>query len=158
MIPLRQTADPLTTSESKKYWFKRDIEINGIQKRQYFLKTFETLPEIKVLWRDGEGDEDGSEVGENVHTTPETNNTPIETFIEITMNINKKDIREYFEDMGNVEVARLNSIALFTGIKSKISDTEEDFKQVKMFSKLNINNEVMTLAKDLTIAYRIYTS
>lgn len=158
MIPLRQTADPLTAAESKKYWFKRDIEINGIQKRQYFLKTFETEPEIKVLWRDGEGDEDGSEVGDNVHNTPETNNTPIETFIEITMNINKKDIREYFEDMGNVEVARLNSIALFTGIKSKISETEEDFKQVKMFSKLNINNEVMTLAKDLTIAYRIYTS
>lgn len=158
MIPFRQTADELNAVEAKKYWFKRDIEINGVTKRQYFLKTFESEPQIRVLWRDAEGDEDGSEVGENVHNTPESNSTPIETFIEITMNINKKDIREYFEDLGNTEVARVNSIALFTGIKSPISEFESDYKQVKMFSKLNINNEVMTLAKDLTIAYRIYTS
>lgn len=158
MIPFRQTADELTETEKNKYWFKRKTSVNGVEKTQYYLKTFEITPEIHVLWRDGEDFNDGSEVGENVYETPETNNTPIETFIELTMKINKKDIREYFEDLGNTEVARINSIGLFTGVKAPISDTEEDYKQVKLFSKLNINNEVMTLAKDLTISYRIYTS
>ena len=158
MIPLRQTADELTSDEANKYWFKKTVDVNGTDKTAYYLKKFETEPEIHVLWRDAEGDEDGSEVDANVYNTPSTNTTPIETFIELNLKINKKDVREYFDDMGNVDVTRINSIGLFTGVLGTLEDGTQDYKQVKLFSKLNINNEILTLAKDLTIAYRIYTS
>lgn len=154
MIPLRLTADELTSEEQEKYWFKTNTEFEG--KTAYYLKTFEATPEIKVLWKDGEGDEDGSEV--NDIDSSATYSTPIETFIELTLKISKKDIREYFEHTGNVDQTRINSIGLFTGIKSLVDDNEYDYKQVKLFSKLNINNEMLTLSKDLTIVYRIYTS
>lgn len=153
MVPFRVTDDELTGADEGKYWFKRR-EADG--KTSYFLKTFEQEPEIKVLWKDGEEGEDGSEVSSGVHNTQRTE--PIETFIEIVLKINKKDVREYFEIHGDIEAARVNSIALFTGIKQNLQDGTEDYKQVKMFSKLNIPNEMLVLSKDITVVYRIYTS
>lgn len=159
MIPLRQTADELTSDEATKYWFRTEVtDANGTPKTAYYLKKFETEPEIHVLWRDVEGDEDGSEVGSDVYNTPESNTTPIETFIELTLKISKKDVREYFDDLGDAYVKRINSIGLFTGTLGTLGDGTQDYKDVRLFSKLNINNEILTLAKDLTIAYRIYTS
>jgi len=159
MIPFRQTENELTPEETAKYWFKKPVTINidggQIHKTAYYLKRFETVPEIHVLWRDAEGDEDGSEVGDNVHETPSTNTTPIETFIELTLKITKKDAREFFDDNGNIEATRINSIGLFTGVRN---EGDDDYQQIKLFSKLNINNEILVLAKDLTISYRIYTS
>lgn len=159
MIPFRQTENELTPEEAAKYWFKKPVTINidggQIHKTAYYLKRFETVPEIHVLWRDAEGDEDGSEVGDNVHETPSTNTTPIETFIELTLKITKKDAREFFNDNGNIEATRINSIGLFTGVRN---EGDDDYQQIKLFSKLNINNEILVLAKDLTISYRIYTS
>lgn len=162
MIPLRQTADELTTEEAAKYWFKKPINVDGISKTQYYLKTFDSV-KTHVLWRDSSDDsEDGSEVTGDVHTT--TSNIPIETFVEMILKISKKDIREYFDDNGNIESARINSIGLFSGIKAGIGSPvngvypDLDYKRVKLFSKLNINNEMLNLSKDLTIAYRIYTS
>lgn len=161
MIPMRQTADPLTGGDEQKYWFKKNVTVGGsTQKVAYYLKTFENTPEIKALWRDAEEGVDGSEVNENVHQTPSSNNTPIETFVEIVMKISAKDVREYFVDSGNVEQTRINSIGLFTGIKHKVSESPEayDYRQVKLFSKLNFNNEMLVLPKDITVVYRIYTS
>ena len=153
MIPFRVTSDTLPVGEADKYWFKKQMP-DG--KTAYYLKTFEAPPQIKVLWKDGQGDEDGTEVENGVHETNRTD--PIETFVEIILKVNKKDCREWFELNGNIEQARVNSIGLFTGVKSDIGIGQYDYKQVKLFSKLNINNEMLTLAKDLTIVYRIYTS
>ena len=153
MIPFRVTDDELNEEDQKKYWFKRK-ESDG--RTSYFLKTFEQEPVIKVLWKDGDEDEDGSEVSTGVHDTQRTE--PIETFVELILKITKKDIREYFEINGNIEEARINSIGLFTGIKQPMSDGTEDYKQVKLFSKLNIPNEMLVMNKDMTIIYRIYTS
>lgn len=158
MVPFRQTADELTSIDQEKYWFKKPVTINGVNKTAYYLKSFEAKPEIHVLWRDGVNDEDGSEVPNNVHNTPTTNTTPIDTFIEILLKISRNDIREYFADLGSTEVARINSIGLFTGIKTLIDANTYDYKQVKLFSKLNFNNEILAASKDMTISYRIYTS
>lgn len=153
MVPFRVTDDELNEEDQKKYWFKRK-ESDG--RTSYFLKTFEQDPVIKVLWKDGDEDEDGSEVSSGVHDTQRTE--PIETFVELILKITKKDVREYFEINGNIEEARINSIGLFTGIKQPMSDGSEDYKQVKLFSKLNIPNEMLVMNKDMTIIYRIYTS
>lgn len=153
MIPFRYTDVALPTADQQKYWFRR-TDTNG--RTAHFLKTFETNPVIKALYKDAEGDEDGTEVSANVHTSTRTE--PIETFVELVLKINKNDCREWFEFNGNIEQARINTIGLFTGIKSLVSTGVYDYKQVKLFAKLNINNEMLTAAKDLTITYRIYTS
>ena len=153
MVPFRITDEPMTGVDENKYWLKRH-EDNG--KVSYFLKSFENKPEIKVLWKDGEEGEDGSEVETGVHNTERTE--PIETFVEMVLKITKKDMREYFEINGDIEAARVNSIGLFTGILSRNEYGEPDYKQVKLFSKLNIPNEMLVLSKDITIVYRIYTS
>ena len=153
MIPFRITDEEFTGADVDKYWLKRH-EDNG--KISYFLKSFENPAEIKVLWKDGEEGEDGSEVASGVHNTQRTE--PIETFVEMILKINKKDCREFFEINGDIEAARVNSIGLFTGILSTNEYGELDYKQVKLFSKLNIPNEMLVLSKDITIVYRIYTS
>lgn len=157
MVPFRvvATSGALTADERNQYWFKKTLPEYG-NKVAYYLKKFDSNPEIKVLWKDGEGGEDGTAVENGVHTSQRTE--PIETFIEITLKITKKDVREWFELKGQVEQTRINSIGLFTGIKSRLADGTDDYKQVKMFSKLNINNEMLNIAKDLRIVYRIYTS
>lgn len=153
MVPFRVTDDELNEEDKEKYWFKRK-ENDG--RTSYFLKKFEQDPTIKVLWKDGDEDEDGSEVSSGVHDTARTE--PIETFAEMILKITKRDVREYFEINGDIETARINSIGLFTGIKQTLSDGTEDYKQVKLFSKLNIPNEMLVNNKDMTIIYRIYTS
>lgn len=153
MVPFRVTDDELNEEDKEKYWFKRR-ENDG--RTSYFLKKFEQDPTIKVLWKDGDEDEDGSEVSTGVHDTARTE--PIETFAEMILKITKRDVREYFEINGDIETARINSIGLFTGIKQTLSDGSEDYKQVKLFSKLNIPNEMLVNNKDMTIIYRIYTS
>ena len=153
MIPFRITDEEFTGTDIGKYWFKR-YEADG--KISYFLKSFEREPKIKVLWKDGEEGEDGSEVATGVHNTERTE--PIETFVEMILKINKKDCREFFEINGDIEAARINSIGLFTGILSTNEYGVPEYKQVKLFSKLNIPNEMLVLSKDITIVYRIYTS
>lgn len=153
MVPFRVTDEELVGADKDKYWFRRP-EADGTT--SYFLKGFEQKPEIKVLWKDGEEGEDGSEVQSGVHETSRTE--PIETFVELILKINKKDVREYFERNGDIESARVNSIGLFTGNLQQLPDGSFDYKQVKMFSKLNIPNEMLVLSKDITIIYRIYTS
>jgi hypothetical protein len=153
MIPFRLTDQPLDVGDIDKYWFRK-LETGG--KTSYYLKNFETSAVIKALWKDGVGGEDGTEVEPNVHNSSRVD--PIETFVEMILKITKKDCREYFVDAGNIEQSRINSIGLFTGVKGPLADSSIDYKQVKLFSKLNINNEMLTTAKDLTIVYRIYTS
>lgn len=153
MIPFRITDEPLLAEEQDKYWF-RQLREDG--KTAYYLKKFEAVPEIKVLWKDSENDEDGTEVENGVHNTTRTE--PIESFVEIILNINKKDVREFFELNGNIEMSRVNSLGLFTGIQGTLADNSIDYKQVQLFSKLNFYNEMLNLAKDLTFIYRIYAS
>ena len=153
MVPFRVTDQPLSVNDRDKYWFKKTVREGATA---YYLKKFETTPKIKVLWRDGEGDEDGTEVENGVHNIQRRE--PIETFVEMTLKINKNDIKEWFELNGNIEQTRINSLGLFTGVKSPLGDGTEDYKQVMLFSKLNFHNEMLVSSKELTIIYRIYTS
>lgn len=153
MVPFRITDEDLNPSEQKKYFFKMEKD----NKTHYYLKTFEQQPVIKALWKDSDDqDEDGSEVEAGVHESTRTE--PIETFVEMILKISKKDVRDYFELYGDIEQCRINSIGLFTGAKRTLADGTTDYQQVKLFSKLNIPNEMLTLKKDLTIVYRIYTN
>lgn len=153
MVPLRVTDGNLTSQEEEQYFFKKEMPNSKVA---FYLKKFESTPKISVLWKDGVEGEDGTMVEDGVHDTQRTE--PIETFIEMHLKITKKDVKEYFEMNGNIEEARINSIGLFTGVLCDLGNGEFDFKQVKLFSKLNIPNEALTLRKDMDIYYRVYTS
>jgi hypothetical protein len=155
MVPLRVT-DPanLTTTEANQYWFK---SLQGNGQTAYYLKNFDIDPVIKVLWKDAPDDEDGSVVEAGVENTNRTE--PIETFVEMVLKITKKDVVEWFALQGQVELARFNSLGLFTASKGLLGDgITTDYKNVKLLSKLNIDNEMLTYSKELTMIYRIYTS
>lgn len=153
MIPFRVVENQISGADENRYWFRKKLDTG---QTAYYLKSFENVPQIKVLWKDAEGDEDGTTVEAGVHESGRTES--IETFIEIVLKINKNDCREWFELNGDIEQTRVNSIGLFTGVKSTLDDGTQDYKQVKLFSKLNINNEMLTTAKEITFIYRIYTS
>lgn len=164
LIPIRQTADPLPDTDKEKYWLRTKVYPNDVEKTAYYMKSFEKEPEIKVLFRNNDEDDGQALVG-NGYNRPwvEEPTTPIETFIELTLKITKKDIREYFKDLNDTEKTRINTIGLFTGVKTQVGTDANgqpvyDYRDVRMFSKLNINNEMLTTSKDLTISYRIYTS
>lgn len=152
-VPFRFTKT-LTAEEQTKYYFGKPDAASG--KTAYYLKKFESTPQIRALWDDGVNDQDGSPVQTGVHTSTRTEE--IETFVEITLRVDKNDCREWFEANGQVEKARFNSIGLFTGVLADVGSGKMDYKQVKLFSKFNINNEMLTLSKGLTIIYRIYTT
>ena len=153
MVPLRVPEGELTEQEKLQYFFKTTLQTG---RDAYYLKRFEETPQISVLWKDGVEGEDGTAVEEGVHTTQRTE--PIEAFVEMHLKITKKDVREFFDMNGDIDEARFNSIGLFTGVLCDLGNGEYDFKEVRLFSKLNIPNEYLTLRKDMDIYYRVYAS
>ena len=155
MIPFRIVDEKFQegTKEYDQYWFAKQTE-DG--KYAYYLKTFLKKPVIRALWKDSGDGEDGSPVVESDYAS--TRSTPIEAFAEAVLQIEKTDLREYFELYDNIERARLNTIGLCTGIKSTLADGSEEFKQVLQFSSLNFSNEMLHMNKDLSIIYRVYTA
>ena len=155
MLPFRVVPEPFdATDENAARYFMMRQRSDGYY--EYFLKTFEIDPIIKVLYKDGAEGEDGTEVESDVYNT--TREDGIEAFMEMHLKITKNDIREYFERVGEIEMARFNTIALFTARKTEISEGRNEYINVKMFSKINIDNEPLQAAKELQIQYRLYVS
>jgi len=82
----------------------------------------------------------------------------IEAFVEMRLKLTKKDVREWFDVNGNIQLSRINTIALFTGKRVEIAPGKFDYVNVKMFSKLNLDNEPLTNTKEINFTYRIYTN
>lgn len=158
MIPFRYTSETLTVDDRRKYFGKRKDD-QGVT--QYYLKRFETAPVIKHVWKTGEDVEEEALVSSADVWTNASGLNPVETFTEIILKITKKDIKEYFILLEQEERARLNTVALFSGefVKDEEDDTDDgDFRDVRLFSKLCIPTEYVSLSKDLNFIYRIYTS
>ena len=142
MIPFRVVTEPFTpTDDNYHKYFMLNHREDGLY--EYYLKAFETTPVIKVLWKDGAEGEDGSEVEQDVYNTDRTD--LIEAFIEMHLRINKKDIQEYFELIGQPEMARVNTLGLFTARKVVLEDGRIEYVNCKLFSKLNMNNDPLTI-------------
>lgn len=161
MLPFRYTAETLSTTERLQYFGKlvSETDVTG-----YYLKTFESVPTIKHIWKTGEEvlDEEeeelvaSSDVWQNIAGL-----NSVESCTEIVLKIGKKDIKEWFQNLEQEDRTRINTIALFDGrfVKDESDPTDDgDFEDVRMFSKLCINPEYLTLNKDLHIIYRCYTS
>ena len=163
MLPFRYTESELDPNERQKYFGKKLDTVTG--KTGYYLKRFEAFPEIKHIWRSS--DQTNSKVAEVVAT----NNTiwdfsrddALKSLIEIHFRIDQDDLKEYFNyKLDQPEAARFNTIALFDGRYSEVnkptSEQFGDYCNVRLFSKLNIPTEPVSLEKDLEFIYRIYGS
>ena len=155
MIPFRVVTTALEGEDVGKYFLKKDLG-NGYT--AYYGKIFETQPFIRSLWRDGVEGEDGTEVTDGVHNTSRTED--IETFVEMHLKIDKTDMREYFEMNGEIEKCRVNTIGLFTAEKYALPDGGYEYRNVKLFSKFNFDNEPLNTGNQKTVSftYRIYAS
>ena len=151
----------LTATESAMYWGKKSMDVLGDLEGSvtaYYLKKFDTDPEIIHLWRDNvDPDEDGTNVtdgGANaVFSSARTES--IESFTEINLTISKKDLKQYFSAIGMPESARINELALYC---AEIDKAAGDYSNIKLFSKLNFQTEPLSTTKDMEIIYRVYGS
>jgi hypothetical protein len=157
MLPFRYTAETLSKLERAQYFGKKTFD-DG--KTGYYLKRFETDPVIKHIWKTGtDVDEETLVSSEDVWQNNVGLNA-VESFTECVLKVTKTDVKEWFIDLEQEDRTRLNTIALFNGQYYKENETDEfgDYRDVRLFSKLNIPTEYLTLSKDLNIIYRVYTS
>ena len=84
----------------------------------------------------------------------------VETFTEMFLRISKKDVKEWFINLEQKDRTRINTLALYSGefYRTGDSDIDGDYRDVRLFSKLNIPVEFLVLNKDLNIIYRVYGS
>lgn len=162
MYPFRYTSSELDASERTKYFGKKlDAETGATA---YYLKRFETVPQIKHVWKTQDNINQNTEVSVSDETLNDsTRNDAIQSFAEMHLQITKKDLKEFFADkLGQPESCRFNSIALFDGYYTETdkpaNENFGDYSDVRLFSKLNIPTEHLSLQKDLEIIYRVYGS
>lgn len=150
LIPLR-TADTLTGDDPDAYYFKKDNEDGTFS---WYLKEFSGSPIIKTCWKDSTDDDvDGTEVTEEIYDSPRTEG--LQTFAEFILDLNTKDVREYFESIGDLTSARYNSIGLFIGEKVQLEDGSYEYVNIRLFSYLNIDNKSVKIKTASQYVYRI---
>lgn len=153
MVPFRHTASELSEEDSLKYFGKKTDSSSGVV--SYYLKRFDKDPVIKHVTK---GSEDEI-TNKNLTTISVENSEVIESFTEFQLKITKEDVREWFLSIGQEDMTRVNTIALFTGQYVKADDgIIGDYRDVRLFSKLNIPTEYLSLTKDLNLVYRVYTA
>ena len=150
LIPLR-VGNTLTGDDTDMYYFKKD---NGNGTFSWYLKEFTGKPVIKTCWKDSaDEDVDGTEVTEEIFESERVEG--LQTFLEFILDFNTKDVREYFESIGDLATARYNSIGLYIGEKVTLSDGSVDYINVRLFSYLNFDNKSVTIKTASQYVYRI---
>ncbi len=166
VIPKNDNEKQLTPVEQAQYFGKKELSLNDNSRYiQYFLKRFEDEPEIRHVWKASDYTAATSTNETEIDVTAGeledfTTSNAIESFVEIHLTLTQQDLKEYFNlVVQEPESARFNSIGLFDGIYVPSENTGYgDFANVRLFSKINIPVESLSLSKDLEIIYRIYGS
>lgn len=163
MLPFRYTESELDPLERMKYFGKKLDPTTG--KTGYYYKRYESWPDIKHIWRSS--DINSSKMKEVIATNDTvwdySRDDALKSVMEIHFTVSQDDLKEFFNyKMDQPEACRFNTIALLTGRYSEVGklDTDQfgDYCNVRLFSKLNIPTEPMSLEKDLEFIYRIYGS
>ena len=150
LIPLR-TGAALTGDDADMYYFKTD---NGDGTYNWYLKEFSAPIIIKTCWKDSTDDDvDGTEVSEEIYNSGRTEG--LQTIAEFIIDLNTKDVREYFESIGDLTSARYNSIGLYIGQKVELEDGTTDYVNVRLFSYLNIDNKSVKIKTASQYVYRV---
>ena len=157
MVPFRYTVETLNAADRVQYFGKKTDE-SGVT--AYYLKKFDREPQIKHVTRTGEDIETETALVNspdiwNISST----DAAIESFTECILTITKDDVKEWFTHLNQEDKSRINTIALFTGQYVKNADGSiGDYRDIRMFSKLTIPVEYLSLTKNLNLVYRVYTA
>lgn len=152
-VPLR-TGVTVTGLDSDKYYFKKQNQDGTTF--NWYLKEFEEEPVIKSLWKDAaEANTDGTEILEEIFDSERVEG--IESFAEFKIKLNVNDIREYFESIGELDMARYNSLGLFTGEKVDVGGGVMDYVNVRLFSVVNFDNRSVKDKSEAIYIYRIFS-
>lgn len=162
LLPFKRvpsTNNLLKNGDENKYWFKRSgVTIGNDTKDEYYLKTIESK---EILVYDAAGNKIENEADLKGATDA------VDTFVELKLVIDSVDddgdLKTFFRDSGHIELSRFNSIGLFTATRVPIAEDADgtiitDYRNVRLYSKLNIPNELLVGSKELTIIYRIFAS
>ena len=157
MVPFRYTAAQLNELDRKMYFGKKRDE-QGVT--GYYLKRFEQAAQIKHIWKTGEDVEEETLVSSSDVWENNAGMNAVETFTEFFLRVNKNDVKEWFINLEQKDRTRINTISLLSGefLRTDDSDIDGDYRDVRLFSKLNIPIEFLVLNKDLNIIYRVYGS
>lgn len=149
-VPLRY-GTALSGDESGKYFMKTtNPDMDGTY--SWYLKEFSKTPIIKSCWKDAVSpDEDGTEILSDIYNSEKSEG--IESFIELEINLNTLDVREYFEATGELSTARYNTFGFYTGSKNA-EGTE--YADVRLYSVITFNNRDLSLPTQSQFVYRIY--
>lgn len=155
IIPLRSAAT-LAGSDAAKYFLKKD-GTGG--KKDHYAKEFAEAIIIKSCWKDAaEEGATGTEITEEIYNSTRTEG--IETFAEFTIGLNIYDVREYWESISQLDMARYNTLGLLTGQKVKVGTAEpktDEYVNVRLFSVLNFDNKAVKEKTTATYKYRVYS-
>lgn len=152
MIPLR-SCEEITGTDTGKYYMKQ-LNADGVSYRWY-LKEFSDNIIIKSLWKDSaEEDIDGTEIVSDVSNSDRTEG--IESFAELKIDLNRKDGREYYESIGELDMARYNTLGIYLGNKISLPDGTIDYVNVRLFAYTNFKNRDLSLPTDASYTYRIF--
>ena len=120
------------------------------------MKEFSDVPVVRTLWRDAADlDTDGSEVTSDIASSDRTEQ--LETIADFPIDLSVDDVHEYFESIGELEMARYNSIGLYLGEKVQLDDGTYEYVNVRLMCYININNRDVSVKTASSYTYRIYT-
>lgn len=152
LIPMRSGTN-ITGTDADRYYFKK---ANNDGTFNWYLKEIVAPPVIKTCWKDSvDPDTEGTEVTSEIYDSTRTEG--LESFAEFIIDFNEYDVREYFESIGELDMARYNSIGLFTGQKVDIGGGEYDYVNVRLFSYTNMNNKSVVNKISSKYIYQLYS-
>ena len=187
-LPFRISANPTlnvagllygtdNAAERAKYHFMILDTSQPIYKYQWYLKEFESDPEVKSMWKNAPDlTKDGTEIVSDSDVSSGPSGVGIESFAEFVIHIDPEDIRPFFENNGALSKARYNSIGLFTaslmtpnytsGVNLASGDSTghlsaDNYREAfntRLFSVVNFENDSLKQKKEITYVYRIYSS
>ena len=155
LLPMMVSQTELEGLEADKYYMRTSVATpDGTNLNCWYLKEFDAEPEIRSLWKDApDEDDDGSEITTDISDSESENG--MESFVQFKLKLNDDDVRSYYEAMGTLAQARINSIGLYLGEKVDVGG-RMDYVNVSLFSVVNLNNEALDERKQICYYYRVY--
>ena len=149
-VPFRMSNDGSIIDESK-YFGKSTTLTNDDMTSitSYYIKTFDTpKPHIVHAWASTSSNE-LSVVDDSVYAS--TTSTPIESYIEMTMSIDKDDIRGFFTTTNSQP--QINEVGLVSGW---YNPEVNDYEQLVLFSHFTRPSILFADEDTISIIYRLY--
>ena len=165
IVPFRYVDDTndLSADERQVYFGRktfRQADGTATGKIGYFFKAFDTNPQLNVRYLDG------TEVNSAMYRIDSSQQ--IEVYVEMKLSINRKDFRDYFDDVlgwGSADISAISLVtAWFDDTVCENPDADEDervyyryYQDIVPFSLFYFSQQSLTdLNKAIDFTYQVY--